>query len=492
MVPAPSAPAAAAESFFERIVKPKAAQLAQQPMSRDDPLPQPLKELDYDHFRMINFRPDRALWRDHGLFQVQFFHRGFQYDRKVTINTIENGTLAEVAYAPELFDFRANRFKPDFDGSLGFSGFRLHFPLNRPDYFDEAAVFQGGSYFRLLGPGQRFGASARGLAIDTADPHGEEFPAFVEFWLERPAAKAASMTVLALLDSKSATGAYRFQLAPRARTPARIEAVLYPRADVKKLGMAPLTSMYLHGKAGPRYFADPRPEIHDSDGLALHTGGDEWLWRPVVNPRALQVSAFADAAPKGFGLFQRERAFREYQDLEAQYERRPSLWVEPEGDWSEGAVELVEIPTDTEANDNVSAYWVPKQGVKAGRPFAFAYRIAVAGDAPQEPPPWRCVATRSGPLQPVEAAKDDRRSPRRFWVDYDAPPQEAAATAPEAQVTASAGTIGEVQCQPAGPRTWRVVFTFNPDAGKDADIRAFLARQGRRLSETWTYRWAAA
>jgi glucans biosynthesis protein len=225
----------------------------------------------------------------------------------------------------------------------------------------------------------------------------------------------------------------------------------------------------------------------------LHTGRDEWVWRPTVNPRGLQISAFSDAAPKGFGLMQRERQFRAYQDLEARYELRPSLWVEPEGNWGEGAVELVEIPTDTEANDNVSAYWVPKEPVKSGRPFAFAYRIALPGDDASFPPKWRCVATRSGPLQPVDAAKDDRRSPRRFWIDFDqadgrTPP---AGPAPQAEVTATAGRVGEVQCQQIGPRSWRAVFTFRPESGKDADLRARLMHEGQPVSETWTYRWAA-
>jgi periplasmic glucans biosynthesis protein len=489
----PRVPAAgAASGFFERVVQAKAAALAQQPAAREEPLPKALRDLDYDHFRMINFRPERAFWADHGLFRLQLFHRGFQYDRRVTINLVENGAVSEIGYSPDLFDFRANTFKADFDRALGFSGFRLHFPLNRPDYFDETAVFQGGSYFRLLGQGQRFGASARGLAIDTADPHGEEFPAFVEFWLERPAAEAASIAVYALLDSKSTTGAYRFLLAPRTRTAARIEAVLYPRADIKKLGLAPLTSMYLHGKAGSRAFADARPEVHDSDGLMLHTGHDEQLWRPLVNPRALAVSAFADAMPKGFGLVQRERQFQSYQDLEAAYERRPGLWVEPEGDWGEGAVELVEIPTDTEANDNISAYWVPKRQVGAGKPFAFAYRIVIPADAPPLPARWRCAATRSGPLQPVEAAKDDRKAPRRFWIDFVRGERRSPSGTPEAEVTASAGKIGDVQCQALGPRSWRAVFTFTPEGGKDADLRAVLAVDGQPVSETWTYRWAAA
>ena len=481
------------DEFYETVVKGKAASLAKKaPTSDADPLPSALKDLDYDHYRMINFRPDRAFWRDGGLFQVQLFHRGFQYDRKVTINLIENGNTTQLSYSPDLFDFRANTFNQDFPPTLGFSGFRLHFPINRPDHYDEVAVFQGASYYRLLARGLRFGASLRGLAINTADPHGEEFPYFTEFWLERPSRNAATMKVYGLLESKSATGAFRFLIAPRDRTTAQVKAEIYPRAKIKKLGIAPITSMYLHGKASPRRFADLRPEVHDSDGLLMRTGRDERIWRPLINPTALQISEFFDVAPNAFGLIQRERRFSAYEDLESGYENRPSIMIEPDGYWGNGAVELVEIPTDAEKNDNISAYWVPKQPVRVGWPLTFAYGVSIFASDRDDQPLARCVATFVGPVVAVDLAKDDGGSPRRFWLDFRT---RASAVQPDdarltAQVSASTGKVDDVHCESAGADAWRVAFRYSPDGTKAADIRAVLSTDGRPVSETWIYRWA--
>jgi glucans biosynthesis protein len=475
-------------------VKDKAADLAKQPAQLDgDPLPQALRDLDYSHFRMINFRGDQALWRDGGLFQVQLFHRGFQFDRKVTINTIEDGKVTPIVYAPDQFEFRDSGLKPEFDGSLGYSGFRLHFPLNRGDYFDEFAVFQGASYFRLIGRGQTYGLSARGLAIDTAGPQGEEFPFFKEFWLERPAPNAASITIYALLDSKSTTGAYKITLTPEAETEARVEAELYPRMDIKKLGIAPLTSMFLHGKPGNRPFADVRPEVHDSDGLMLHNGGGEWLWRPLVDPRALLVTSFADRGPRGFGLMQRERDFFQYQDLESNYQLRPSAWIEPEGDWADGAIELVEIPSDEEINDNIASYWVPQTPVKGGESVKFAYKMTMLLHDQHLPPAGRATGTRTGPLKAVDVGRDERKGPHRFVVDFGAGhiPSLGERMPIEAVFTTSSGKIDDMVSQKLGANEWRAVFTFTPDGGNDADLRGFLSLHGAPLTETWTYHWAA-
>jgi len=476
-------------------VKDRAADLAKQPyQTGTDPLPADLKNLDYTHFRMINFRPERAFWRDSSLFQVQLFHRGFVYDRKVTINLIENGQVSEVAYSPDLFDFRQNSFKTDFDKDLGFSGFRLHFPLNRGDYFDEFAVFQGASYYRVIGRGQEYGLSARGLAIDTASPQGEEFPFFREFWLERPAATSTWITLYALLDSKSTTGAYKFVLVPDSQTLVRVEMQLYPRADIKKLGVAPLTSMFLHGKPGNRPFADLRPEVHDSDGLILHNGSGEWLWRPLINPRLLEVNDFSDPAPKGYGLMQRERDFQQYQDLESNYQIRPSAWIEPDGEWGPGAVELVEIPSAEEINDNIVAYWVPQAPIKANQTQTFSYHLTFSMRDAKLLPSGYCIGTRTAPLTPVDISKEDRHGPHRIWVDFTGGeiPSLGSSLPVEAVFTASTGKVDDVVSEKLGANAWRAVCTFTPDGSNDAELRAFLNLRGAALTETWTYHWSAA
>jgi glucans biosynthesis protein len=480
-------------SFSFETVKDQARALAKNPYSADaPPLPQALKDLDYPHFQMINFRTDQALWRDGGLFQIQLIHRGFQYDRKVAVNLIENGTVREVVYNPAQFDFGRNSFATNFDSSLGFAGLRVHFPLNRPDYFDEFVVFLGASYFRVVGRGQEYGTSARALAIDTAAAQGEEFPTLTAFWLERPAPNATTITIYALLDSKSTTGAYKFAFSPDADTSVQVEAVLYPRLDIGKLGLAPLTSMFLHGKPGTRAFADLRPEVHDSDTLLLHRGNGEWLSRPLLNPRLLRVSDFSDQEPKAFGLMQRETDFHQYLDTTKDYERRPSLWVEPGDGWANGAVELVEIPSDDEVNDNVVAFWMPQQPVKAGTSLSFAYRLTALPGAEPLPAIARCVGTRLGPVTPIDMQREPREDSRLFWLDFAGGKiSSLSETMPvEAVVTVSTGQAADFSCQKLGDDTWRAAFTFTPDGRKDSEMRVYLRLRDDALSETWSYRWA--
>src|SRR5690606_23556797 len=278
---------------------------------------------------------------------------------------------------PDFFIYHGDPVQVPADAisRLGYAGLRVHYPLNKPQYKDEFLVFQGASYFRLVGPGQAYGLSARGLAINTAEASGEEFPAFREFWLIKPAADASRMWFIALLDSPSLTGAYSFELAPGAPTSVRVEARLFPRADITKLGIAPLTSMFFYGENRTRFIDDFRPEVHDSDGLLMQTGAGEWIWRPLANPPELRVTSLQDRNPLGFGLLQRHRNFVTYHDTEAKYVRRASICIEPDGQWGAGRLELVVIPTDSDTNDNIVAYWVPSAPVKAGSDWRFRYKL---------------------------------------------------------------------------------------------------------------------
>lgn len=349
---APDVPLPRSEGpLFERITD-KARALAAQPYRPPDTskLPQALAALDYDQYRDIRFRKSQALWRGQALFSVEFFHRAFLYTEPVLINEVIGEGVRSVAYDAALFDPGKNTLPLDELGPhTSFAGFRVHYPINRPDYADEVVAFLGASYFRMVGRGQSYGVSARGLAIDTALASGEEFPWFSEFWLVRPAAKATTMTIYALLESKSVVGVYRFDLTPGADTVLDVEVRLFARADIQKLGVAPLTSMFLYGENRTRFFDDFRPEVHDSDGLVMETGTRERIWRPLTNDGQLRVSSLLTEKLGGFGLAQRDRDFNSYLDLEAHYEKRPSLWVRPrDGDWGKGMVQLIEIPTRQE------------------------------------------------------------------------------------------------------------------------------------------------
>ena len=162
----------------------------------DRRLPAALEKLGYDAYRDFRYRPARALWRGQGLpFQAQFFHRGFLFKERVDIHVVNGGKVTPFAFSTDLFDYAPRPALRDADvGDLGFAGFRLHAPLNRPDYFDEVCSFLGASYFRAVAKGLTYGLSARGLALGTGEQPGpEEFPVFKAFWLEQPAAGAAAL-----------------------------------------------------------------------------------------------------------------------------------------------------------------------------------------------------------------------------------------------------------------------------------------------------------
>ena len=248
-------------------------------------------------------------------------------------------------------------------------------PINKADKQDEIMTMLGASYFRVVGKGQIYGLSARGMAIDTALPSGEEFPRFTEFWIEKPKPNDKHLVIFALLDSPRATGAYRFTLRPGVDTVVDVKAQMFLRDKVGKLGIAPLTSMYLFGANQPSKVLNYRRELHDSSGLAIHAGNGEWIWRPLNNPKHLSVSNFAVENPRGFGLLQRGRDFSHYEDLDDNYHKRPSAWIEPQGDWGKGSVDLVEIPTADETNDNIVAFWSPETLPEPLKPFDFAYRL---------------------------------------------------------------------------------------------------------------------
>lgn len=481
-------PGHAAAAFDYDAAVERAKALAAAPFAEPVRIPDWLLEISYDQWRDIRFQPDRSLWRKPGArFEVQMFHPGLFYDRAVPINVVDGKSVEPVKFSPSLFDYGENNFASRVPEDLGFAGFRLHYPINRPDYRDEVIVFLGASYLRAVGKNLGFGISARGLAIDTALRSGEEFPFFKEFWLVRPAAAAKSMTVLALLDSPRMTGALEFVVTPGAQTTTDVRATFFARAEIEKLGLAPLTSMFLAGENSQVRAPDYRPEVHDSDGLALHTGDGEWIWRPLENPERLRVSAFAAINPKGFGILQRDRDFDHYQDLETHPERRPSVWVEPVGDWGRGHVELVEIPTHDDTNDNIVAYWVPELETGPNVPLSIAYRMSWFGDDPNRPPAGRVVATRR------DTGTQD--GALRFVIDFagDELRKMPADTLVHGSVTIGTGDgqqgemIEQQVIQNPEAGGWRLIFQMQPRGGDPIDLRAFLKLDDAVLTETWSY-----
>ncbi|HEY6823026.1 MAG TPA: glucan biosynthesis protein G [Steroidobacteraceae bacterium] len=458
-------------------------------------LPTSLANLTYDQYRDIRFRPASALWRGQALFEVQFFHRGYRVRQRVNVYEVTPAGAGLIEYSPRLFTFGRLMRTPKLSTEVGFAGFRVHYPLQSPNYKDELLVFLGASYFRVLGRNQHYGASARGLAIDTAAQSGEEFPTFTDFWLVRPQSSDRSLTIYALLDSRSVTGAYQFEVRPGEVTQVEVHCDLYPRRNIGKLGVAPLTSMYLYGEDGSgRRFDDFRPQVHDSDGLMNETGHGQWIWRPLANPRELRVNRFMDEDPRGFGLLQRDRNFAHYQDVESQYQSRPSYWVQPLGNWGKGGVELVEIPSDEEIHDNMVAYWVPDQAVAAGKPLSFAYLLSAFADNPRWPPGGRVVAVRSG--NPAVGDNKGRFGPgaRRMLVEFAGGELDGldGSQPVKAELSADNGQIDALTVQHVPQSgSWRIAFVVTPRPKKPVvDLRCYLTLYGEVLTETWVYQWS--
>jgi glucans biosynthesis protein len=479
---APFGAAAQFSDFSFASVQEQAKQLATQPYAKPATVAAPLRDIGYEQYKLIQFHHDKALWQDtKGLFRVEFFPAAFIYDTPVSLFVVTDNKAVPISGAPEMFDFSATRLNTPPPG-LALAGFRIKYPLNGLQ-LDEIAAFLGASYFRPIGREQIYGASARGLAIDTALPTPEEFPIFRAFWLVTPAPTAREVVVWALLDSPAASGAYAFTIRPSTRTVIEVSATLFMRHDVSLMGIAPLTSMFLSGKSGPRR-DDYRPEVHDSDGLYTSTGSGERVWRPLGNPTTLSISSFADNNPRGFGLMQRERNFTQYQDTNSSFERRPSLWVEPIGDWGEGEVRLIEIPTDAEVHDNIVAFWAPRWPPKKGERRDYRYRLSSLADDAILSTTGRVVATR------VTSAVPDRPKQRRFVVEFAGgdldwlrPEQPVVA-----DVDLSSGKLVEKRVENVpGQHSWRVFIDIEPDGKKPVDLRAFLSLRGEALTETWTY-----
>ncbi|MFZ4777391.1 MAG: glucan biosynthesis protein [Terrimicrobiaceae bacterium] len=470
---------------FENIIE-QAQSLSTQPFKEVPEVSSSLlRKLSYDQYRDIRWKDENTLWRRMGLpFQAKFFFAGHIHSKPVTLFQVNREAAGQLRFSPEFFDFGKNEIPASEAAKGGYAGFRLHYPLNRADYLDEVLVFLGASYFRAVAKDQAYGISARGLSVGTLKK--EEFPDFTTFWLVEPQPGATEMKIYALLEGKSVSGAYEFHIFPGAETRMDIRAVVFPRRDIEDPGLAPLTSMFWFGENTNNTFGDYRPEVHDSDGLQIERGNGEWVWRPLTWSKQLQVGVFDDENPRGFGLLQRDRDFTHYQDMEARYHQRPSVWVRPSGNWGKGSVHLVQLPTNNEYMDNVVAYWQPEGGMKKGQRYDINYSLSWFGESPAIPPIGRCLFTRIDFM--------DAPYYRMFVLDFAGGelsklPAEALVTA-DTWISASGG-IKDVMVQKNSYNdSWRVTFIASSDQlTKPLELRCTLVFDGRPLTETWTYTW---
>ncbi|MDI2089939.1 glucan biosynthesis protein [Commensalibacter oyaizuii] len=473
--------------FDQATVREMARSLAGHPYKAPtDKLPEAVDKLDFDGFRSIVYKPEQALWNGDNLnFAVQFFPRGFLYRPRLDIYEVIDGVSKPVTYSPDLFNYSNPKLR--VEENLGFSGIKLMTKLNQNEVMEEFAVFLGASYFRAIAKGQQYGLSARGFAKGTADPQGEEFPLFRAFWLVKPKAGIESLVIYALLDSPSLTGAFRFTIRPGATTIFDVESYFYPRKLIANGGIAPLTGMFYFDANNRSHVDDWRPAAHDSEGLLMWTGTGEEIWRPLNNPVDLQYSVFTDVAPKGFGLMQRKHDFAQYEDLALHYELRPSLWVEPVGEWPAGSVNLVEIPTPSEVNDNIVVFWRPKQPLKEKVEYPFTYRLYWGWDNPWPTSLARVAATRVGSVV-------DKPDVRFFCVDFfDGPLNNFPANKQlTLKVSSSTGKISNIVTESNSvTHGWRATFEFAPEGAKVAELKCVLMDGDKPISEQWVYRWTA-
>ena len=447
--------------------------------------PELIERLDFDAYQQIKFKPELAIWGEgDGPYPVELFHVGRYFKEPVRIHVVSAAGLAqEVRYGPDLFTYGKSEFAKALPADTGFAGFRVLAAPGVPDWL----AFLGASYFRSPAETGQYGQSSRGLAIDVAMPTPEEFPRFTSFWLE-PMAGRRAIVIYALLDSPRIAGAYRFETTHEGATLMNVYAHLFPRADIARVGIGPLTSMYWYGKPNRRAAADWRPEIHDSDGLSIWTGSGERIWRPINNPQSVQTSSFFDRRPKGFGLLQRDRDFHDYEDDGAFYHKRPSVWVEPIGDWGEGAVQLVEIPTSDEIHDNIVAYWTPRQPFRAGEHHEVQYKLHWRLEEPYPAPLARVIATRMGaggiPGQPRP------KGATKYVIDFRGGRLGEFTKRGDLDGVVSAAS-GKLEREAAYPVVdtdkWRVIFDFTPDSEAPVDLRVYLKKGEDALSETWLF-----
>ena len=461
-------------------------------------LPPAFANMQFADYMKIRPRPERFEWHDQGTpFRLNFYHQGMQFNAPVRISEIVDGQAHEIRYEADRFDFGDLQFDKQTTSQLGYAGFRVLYPVNENGKLDEVMSLLGASYFRVIGKGQVYGLSSRGLAIDTAPPGGEEFPRFREYWIQRPAPQDKQLVIYALLDSPRATGAYRFVLTPGNDSVLDVQSNIFVRGDVAALGIAPLTSMFLYGpnQRWPEHSRNFRPAIHDSNGLAIHAGNDEWIWRPLNNPRAVAVSSYEVDNPKGFGLLQRGHAFYHFEDLKDRYDLRPSAWIEPQGNWGKGRVTLMEIPTADETNDNIVAFWSPEAPVQSGQMLQFAYRMHWTMDekalhATNNSWVRQTIQTEGERLLPNLIRQPDGST--ALLVDFEGPvlanlPPDAAM---ESQISSNANAEVLESSLQANPviQGWRLKLRVKvKDPTQVTELRAALSRNGQPITETWSF-----
>lgn len=456
--------------------------LAGQPYRPSPPMPAALAEMDYDAYRHILFRNERALWYPGGKptspYWIEAFHKGFVQRDDVKLNVLDGGRSWPVRFTKDDFHYWGEAGELELPDDLGIAG--LKFVGTFPGHEDgqEILTFLGSSYFRARAARHVYGASTRGLAVDIGMNADEEFPVFREFWVSRPQLGERELKLLALLDGPSVVGAYEFTMNPGdEETTVDVRAEVRFRRQPGKVGVAPLTSMWMWGDGldGPE--GDHRPEVHDSDGLLIAEPDGGWMWRALCRQAYPSVVRYPyDETVRGFGLIQRDRDPEHYQDDEARYAYRPSLWITPENDWGAGAIELIELDAKHEGVDNVVAYWVPNELPTDGEPLRLEYRVSFAENGSAEHDLGRAVATRV-----------DRMS-HLLQIDVEFEGVELAENEePVVDVRPIRGEVRKARCIRGEDGHVTARLEIEPTSTNPVELTVVLNVDGEPRTETWKY-----
>jgi glucans biosynthesis protein len=473
---------------FETVAKEAAALIQKSEPRTASKLPKALKNLNYESYQNIRFRPSEALWwNEPSPFRVEFFHLGYIFREPVKIFEISDTHVQEIPFLKDAFDYEKSGYEPRYRSTpSGYAGIRVKYPLNRKDIYDELIVFQGASYFRALGQGQAYGLSLHGLAMNTLGEK-ESFPHFTKLWLKKPESNDAPLQIYALLEGEKVTGAYEFKIRPDGITFIDVRARLYFRdGGAGEVGVAPITSMFVFGENTTRHFPNWRPEVHDSDGVMIHADR-EWTWHPLENIPGRYHKKFPVAKLRGFGLMQRDRAFESYKDLDAKYEKRPSAWVEPQGNWPTGSIVLHTLGTDNEAKDNVTLFWQPDLEANASGPLDLQYTLSIRlKDPPHELA--KVLETRIGQSTLLPQANT-------IMVEFARPESIAVQEIAGLSLGFDSGgpeILGEpsIQYNSEQDRIRALIHLRNESPiDRPIELSAQLLRGGHQVSEKWSYTW---
>lgn len=433
----------------------------------------------------IRYKPNELIWANDNLpFAIEPLHRTRNMPGELALYLVDGATASRLPYDPAKFEF--GKVKPPPAGTqLGFTGFRV---LHRGSdgHLNPVVSLLNASILSAIARDQVWGAIARPMSVYSAE-QGEETPHIRTIWIEKPKPIATELVMHAVVDTPSLAGAVRFTLRAGEATVIDTECTIFARKQVDHLALTPIQATYLSGPIDWPQTGDMRPAAYEAGGVQMLTGAGEWIWRPVSNRSRLQISGFVDRDPQGFGLIQRDRAFATFLDDDGEWQRRPSVWIEPIGKWGPGEVTLMEIPAASQNNKNIACYWRPKPALAAGSETSFAYRQFWCWRTPEVPDGARVMLSRIGRL-PGDTSEVKNRVLIQFQGEQLSDPNKAATIAPS--IWSSAGKVSSVRVFRT-PRhgSMRVVFDLDPGGQPLVELRVVLKQDAASMSETWLYRW---